>query len=65
MSKDRDFLYMNEITSFRCFVTDDKRFGLHLVKANGETIDIVFCREAHPDLERLGAQLNNHLLPKR
>ncbi len=58
---ERDYLYMHEIISFRVFVSDDRRVGLHLTKANGEDLSLVFSPSAHPDLHRLQILLSNHL----
>lgn len=62
MADDRDFLYAKVVVGFRQFVTDDKRFGLHLKMGDGETLDVVFHNPlAYPDLQKLCKSLQRHL----
>ena len=59
---DRDFLYAKVVIGVRQFVTDDKRFGLHLTMVDGETLDVIFHNPlAFPDLYKLRDSLQKNL----
>lgn len=65
MTSKRDFLYASVAVSVDSFVTDDRRFGLHLTMAEGEALDVIFHNPlAFPGLYRLRDLLQRYLPPE-
>lgn len=55
----RDFGYARVIVGCRAFVHDRGGFGLRLYQSNGEVLDVVFDRQAIPDLKKLRTLLED------